>query len=83
MLKEAADAEDDKTLQWAVRCNKSAHARREMLDVIKHRTTVRADLFDRDPWLLGVENGLVDLKAGLLLPHRRDQLITTLCHIVY
>ena len=83
MLKEAADAENDKTLDWAVRCNKSAHARREMLDVVKHRSAVRADHFDRNPWLLGVENGVVDLKAGRLVPHGRKLMITALCPTVY
>ena len=83
MLKEAAEAKDDKTLNWAVRCNKSAQARKEMLDVVKHRAPVRPDQFDRNPWLLGVENGAVDLKAGRLVPHGRNLMITALCPTVY
>jgi hypothetical protein len=64
MLKEAADADDDETIKWAIRCNKSAQGRKEMLDVVKDRTAVRMDAFDADPWLLGVENGVVDLYHG-------------------
>jgi len=36
------------------------------------------DQWDRDPWLLNVENGTVDLKTGELKPHCREDLITKL-----
>jgi len=83
LLKEAAEADDENTTKWAVKCNKSARARTEMLEVAKHRTAVRIDGFDRDPWLLGVENGVLDLKTGKLLPHSRKHMISTLCPTVY
>jgi putative DNA primase/helicase len=37
-------------------------------------TTMNA--FDTDPWLLTVANGTLDLRAGMLRPHRRDDFIT-------
>ena len=83
MLKEAADAGDDETTKWAVKSNKSAQARKEMLDVLRHRVAVPADVFDRDRWLLAVENGVVDLRSGRLLPHSRDRMITSLCPTEY
>ena len=83
MLKEAADAGDDETTKWAVKCNKSAQARKEMLDVVKHRVAVPTDAFDRDRWLLAAENGVVDLRTGRLLPHSRDHMITSLCPTDY
>jgi len=83
LLKEAAEANDQDTLKWAVACNKSARARTEMLEVVKHRTAVRIDQFDRDPWLLGVENGVIDLKSGKLLPHRRQDMISAQCPTLY
>jgi putative DNA primase/helicase len=82
LLKEAAKA-DDETIKWAVKCNKGARPRTEMLEVVKHRTAVRIDQFDRDPWLLGVENGVVDLKTGKLLPHDRERMISILCPTAY
>ena len=83
MLREAADAGDDETTKWAVKSNKSAQARKEMLDVLKHRVAVPTDVFDRDRWLLAVENGVIDLRSGRLLPHSRDRMITSLCPTEY
>jgi P4 family phage/plasmid primase-like protien len=38
---------------------------------------------DRDPWLLNVENGTIDLRTGELRPHRREDLITRLAPVAY
>lgn len=38
---------------------------------------------DADPWLLGVQNGTVDLRTGELLDHRREDLITKLSPVEY
>jgi len=39
--------------------------------------------FDRDPWLLNVANGTVNLKTGTLREHRRADLITKLIPVAY
>jgi putative DNA primase/helicase len=39
--------------------------------------------FDRDPWLLNVQNGTVDLKTGILKPHDRRDLMTKLSPVKY
>jgi putative DNA primase/helicase len=39
--------------------------------------------FDRDPWLLNVLNGTIDLRTGELRAHRREDLITKLAQVVY
>jgi putative DNA primase/helicase len=38
--------------------------------------TVSAEVLDADPWLLGVQNGVIDLKQGTFQPARREDLIT-------
>jgi putative DNA primase/helicase len=38
--------------------------------------TVSAEVFDADPWLLGVQNGVVELSQGTFRPARREDLIT-------
>lgn len=35
--------------------------------------------FDKDPWLLGVKNGVVDLRSGILYPGEPKQLISKQC----
>lgn len=38
---------------------------------------------DRDPWLLNVANGTIDLRTGELRPHRREDLITKITDVKY
>ena len=38
---------------------------------------------DRDPWLLNVQNGTLDLRNGLLRPHAKADLITKACPVAY
>ena len=44
---------------------------------------VAPDDLDRDPWLLNVQNGTLDLRTGQLRPHNRADLITKLCPVEY
>lgn len=41
-----------------------------------------ADL-DRDPWLLNVLNGTIDLRTGELRAHHHEDLVTKLAHVIY
>jgi putative DNA primase/helicase len=41
------------------------------------------DDLDRNPWLLNVENGTVDLNTGELRPHRKEDMITKLAKVRY
>jgi putative DNA primase/helicase len=77
IIREAAD--DPDLLKWATACNRGARAGHETLDVIKHRTAVALDAFDQDRWLLGVANGVVNLRTGELLSHSRERMISVLC----
>ncbi|MDQ3696083.1 MAG: phage/plasmid primase, P4 family [Chloroflexota bacterium] len=44
---------------------------------------IRPDQLDTDPWLLNVQNGVVDLRTGKLLPHDRARLITKMVPVTY
>ncbi|MGQ9663143.1 MAG: phage/plasmid primase, P4 family [Kiritimatiellia bacterium] len=44
---------------------------------------VLPDELDRDPFLLNVLNGTIDLRTGELRPHRREDLLTKLCPVEY
>jgi putative DNA primase/helicase len=37
--------------------------------------SITADRFDRDPMLFNVQNGTIDLRSGILHPHRREDFI--------
>ena len=39
--------------------------------------------WDRDPWLVGVENGVIDLRTGELRPGKQEDLITKHCPVAY
>ncbi len=42
-----------------------------------------ANDFDRDPWVLNVENGIVDLRTGELRPHKPEDLLSKLIRLRY
>lgn len=58
---------------------------RAMVELAKSdpRVQARPGDFDRDPWLLNVANGTVDLRTGALRPHRCADLITKLIPVNY
>lgn len=45
--------------------------------------TIVGDEFDQDPWILGVENGVIDLKSGELYPGKPEMMISKSCACEY
>lgn len=41
------------------------------------------DVFDRDPWMLNVANGTIDLRTGELRPHEQEDMITMLAAVEF
>lgn len=70
--------------KWA---DKSAsHARLDaMLNEARSEPEIAANAvhFDRDPWLLNVANGTINLRHGELRPHRQSDCITMLSDVEY
>ena len=62
--------------EWAEECESRGRLN-SMVDLATalEGVPVKADAFDRDPWLLNVTNGTLDLKTGALRPHDRDDLL--------
>ncbi len=85
---EAAEAEDAKERKelaaWAAR-SESAQRIRAMLDLARARPeiSIAAEQLDRDPMLLNVLNGTIDLRTGELNPHNRTDLITRLAPVQF
>lgn len=65
--------------------SESAPRIRAMLELARSESAIplQPDDFDRDPWLLTVANGTVDLHTGALLPHQREHLITRGLDVAY
>ncbi len=78
LVRECRDRDDDKAIKWSAKCSRDGKPAREMIEVVKHRRAVPVEALDRHPWLLDVDNGIVDLRMGQLLPHDRKYLITSL-----
>lgn len=79
---EAVEADEDEHIKFA--CG-SLNARRivNTLSMAECELIVMPDELDRWPFLLNFLNGEVDLETGLLLPHKREHLITKLVHYNY
>jgi putative DNA primase/helicase len=60
------------------------HARySKMLKVASSHLPASLEQFDTDKWLLGVDNGVINLRTGELLPPKREYMISKLCSIGY
>jgi putative DNA primase/helicase len=88
IYREAADCDDKETREalgtWAKRCEAEQRLA-AMLKLAESEPgiSVRADIFDKDPFLLNVANGTVDLRTGELRPHNRGDLLTKITPIPY
>ena len=87
ILAEAMAAPDTERTLLAKHATNSerAGAIRAMIELASTEAEIVAELgdFDRDPALLTVMNGTIDLRTGELRPHRREDLITKLAPVEY
>jgi putative DNA primase/helicase len=66
--------------RWAHRCE-SESARNAMVSLARGPLRVDPLELDADAWALNVENGIVDLKTGVLGHHRRESMMTKLAPV--
>jgi hypothetical protein len=88
LLAEAAAQPDEERQKALTRhaLRSQAEARiKAMIELAKSEPgiPVTPDQFDRDPWLLNVQNGTLDLRTGQLRAHSREDLITKLVPVAY
>ena len=67
---------------WAIQCRNKTRLD-AMLGLVQRdeRFTLKATELNRNPWLLGVANGVVDLKTGVMRPESRDEFVTKRCPV--
>lgn len=81
ILEQAAESDEpglrSLLCEWALESEKNSSIR-AMVNLLKSEPGIRveADALDRNPWLLNVRNGTLDLKTGKLLSHNPGDLIT-------
>jgi putative DNA primase/helicase len=56
---------------------------KDMLYLAQSALPITSDELDTEPWLFNCRNGVIDLRTGELLPHRRETLITKASPISY
>ncbi len=65
------------------RRSESAHCLEAMTRLTRPLAPITPDQLDANPWLLNVENGVIDLWTGELRPQQRSDLITKLAPVVF
>jgi putative DNA primase/helicase len=83
---DAAKIEDTEERKLLVAHAKSSEARprlEAMVKLAEHQVKAQPSEFDRNPWLLNVQNGTIDLRTGTLRSHRREDFITKIAPVSY
>jgi P4 family phage/plasmid primase-like protien len=86
IYREAGDATDDesrKALAKHAMRSEAENRIQAMISLAKSEVPVMPEELDRDPWLLNVSNGTLELRTGELRDHRRDDLMTKLAPVDY
>jgi putative DNA primase/helicase len=65
--------------------SESARRRKALIEVASWipELNVKTDDLDKDPWLLNVKNGTINLITGELREHRQEDLITRIANVEY
>jgi putative DNA primase/helicase len=83
-VKAAAKEDQEEMAGWALASQSAARLEAMLrLAATEARIAVAADVFDRDAWLLNVENGTVNLRTGALKKHDPADHITKLAPVAY
>lgn len=85
---EAARCEDDverkELVKWGLRSEADSRVRAMLSQAESEPELAMSPTdFDRHPWLLNVENGVIDLRTGDLRPHSREDYLTQLAPARY
>jgi len=65
------------------RTSSNAQGIRNMVSLARSELPIAVAELDRDPWLLNVENGTLDLRTGKLREHRKEDYITKLAPVAF
>ena len=80
--REANDEKRAAIVKWA-RASESEHKIGAMIKLARSELSITPEELDRHPWLLTVNNGVIDLKTGQLREHCPDDYLTQLAPVNY
>jgi putative DNA primase/helicase len=69
--------------KWATYCNKNRRPLADLIEEVKDNSAVHHQVWDQDDWLLNVQNGILDLRSGILRLHARERCLTKICMTEY
>ena len=69
---------------WAV-ATESRERRNAMVDLAakEHAVVTLIENYDQDAWLFNVQNGMINLKTGELMPHAPGNMTTKISQVTY
>ena len=79
----ALDSSERKAIgNWA-KSSESDYRIKGMLSLAQPDLAIRSEELDKDPYLLNVANGTINLKTGKLQPHKKENYLTKIVDINY
>jgi P4 family phage/plasmid primase-like protien len=80
---QAADTTKQRALSDHARKSQSRRATQDMISLARSLVPIASEALDRNPWLLNVKNGTLDLKTGTLREAQREDYITRQSPVVF
>jgi putative DNA primase/helicase len=80
---EGTTAKERKVLSDIARKLESDSRIKSMLNLTKKKLAASITEFDTDPFKLNVQNGIVNLKTGEILPHKQGDRLLKICPVEY
>lgn len=78
------DPEDaKKNLTKHIKYSRGSNGKTNMLKESQHLLPIKPETFDKDPHLLNVQNGYLDLHTGKLYDHDKDKFFTKITSVEY
>jgi len=83
-IPEDADEEEmKKAFQKHVKSTRNHNGKTNMIKESEHLLPVKSEAFDADKFLFNVQNGYLDLKAGVLKEHDKEKYFTKISNVEY
>jgi len=84
-LKKTADYRERMDIEKAAMMSESVRRRKAFVEAATWVSVLRVktDELDRNPWLLNVKNGTIDIQSGEFREHRQEDMITKIANVDY